>query len=651
MVDYTVSSELTLKDNVSEVLLKIGRALAKVNESVEKTQAGFDKLAGFGEMAASMEKLTAASRGLAESQAAIAKSAKESAAAMKTMAEAGMRARGGSGATAVAGARGAGRGHVNAMDVAIAGQIVGDAGMSMVEKAFMAEAQVQQLLNNLRMSNAIDASKAAEIRAKAEALTRAVPGTTIADNLHIIVDAFTAVGDIGEAMAGAEAMSRFNLVLKSLPGAHHGDAAFAAAQAVEVMQRLYDPKTHALDINAMNQQMAAMQQVALGTGGRVTPEMYLAFAKQARAGGMLANDQFLYRDLPATMIALGGSRAGTGEAATWRQFIQGRMTKNAFEELEKFGFIDRKATWSHGRVNDMEKHLAGAGQYIVNPVEWMRNVGFKLFKEHGVDPNDRKAMELAIGKFASTNVGLGFLSEIALGMAGINKEGGKIDNTTKDPMKALANDPMQKLREFQAAENEFMVTLGSALMGPAIDSLRGLTNVLHGMTDWSKDHPDAAKDIAAVGAGMAVLAKGASDLAMVIFIGSPLVRGITALGFAAEGALGPINLLLAAMLGIAKLGSNNETPENRQRLENLQKERRQNGPSPFGPTQDQGQSGIDDRTGLPFHKSMFQFGDLNIHLDGAVIYRNTMKRLMQDSQKPPSSTGSVDWRVSPVYPT
>lgn len=104
---------------------------------------------------------------------------------------------------------------------------------------------------------------------------------------------------------------------------------------------------------------------------------------------------------------------------------------------------------------------------------------------------------------------------------------------------------------------------------PAIESLKALTVALRGMTDLAKANPTAAKDIALAAAGMAVLAKVAGDLAMVVFVGAPLVRGFALLGgslgafapgAAAEGALaalaggggaGSLAGLAAAILGLA----------------------------------------------------------------------------------------------------
>jgi hypothetical protein len=130
---------------------------------------------------------------------------------------------------------------------------------------------------------------------------------------------------VPEALAASSGLARLGLVLRSLPGRGRGDPAFAAAQTVELLQRFYDPKTGHIDMREFTRNVEAETRVAVGIGGRVTPEQYRAYAKQSRVAGMSADDQFLYQDLPAVLIALGGSRAGTAHAAVYQQLLTGRM--------------------------------------------------------------------------------------------------------------------------------------------------------------------------------------------------------------------------------------------------------------------------------------------------------------------------------------
>ena len=384
------------------------------------------------------------------------------------------------------------------------------------------------------------------------------------------------MGDVKEALAGAPAFAQAAYVIKNLPGAHHGDESFAAAQAVEVMQRFYNKNTHQIDVNAFNQQMAAMVQVAAGTGGRVAGGAYLGFAKSSRVGGMAANDQFLYRDLPAMLVSMGGSRVGTGEAATFQQFITGRMTEKAASELKAAGLLDKSAVYKGGAVGDMQHKFHGFEMFGANPVEWVRNymlgAGGAL-QQNKVDPNNVLAVSKFLSDWSSRQTGLGFMAEMTLGMGGINKEGQKIAQSGNTMQVMQQYDPMQKMREFHAAENELMVTLGQNAIGPAMDALKGLTGVIRELSDIGKAHPNMAGDITLIVGGVSALATAAGNAAMVLFVGAPIVTGLRAFtvalspfatGGAAAGALAslPAGLstvgvalvaLAASVVGIPKI--------------------------------------------------------------------------------------------------
>jgi len=255
-------------------------------------------------------------------------------------------------------------------------------------------------------------------------------------------------------------------------------------------------------------------------------------------------------------IALGGSRAGTGEAATFQQFITGRMTEAASNQLKKAGLLDKTAKWKGGQVADMQHKFHGFAEYGANPVQWVRD--FLLgpdgaLAKNKIDPHDKLAVAKFLSDWSGRQTGLGFMAELTLGMQGIDKEGGKVGNTTTDPMKVLQqSDPMQKLREFHAAENELMVTFGQNAIGPALEALKALTNVIRDLSDWGKSHPNVAKDITLVVGGLAALATAAGNAAMAIFIGAPLVKGLAGLAEAASpfGAAGAAGVALAGLPGL-----------------------------------------------------------------------------------------------------
>lgn len=599
---FTIESRLNIKSNVPELLRGLIADFERLEKHVADSTRSISRLVGElrgiseaarglaslsktlgkvgrGEtgLAKELTRAQEAMRGMAEAQANMARSAQEMVTAYREIgAGAGGRGPGGPRVPPGAGPghrRGRGRPHLAGavMDAGIGGMIAGDVGGTWLTDALRASFEVDHLLAQFRQNTGVGDTDIAAIRKKAEDLTRMVPGSTIAENLHTILDAYTVTGHIGEALAAAPGLARLALVLKSLPGRASSDPAYAAAQTVELLQRYYNPKTGHIDMREFTRNVEAETRVAVGTGGRVTPEQYRAYAKQSRAAGMTADDQFLYEDLPAVLIALGGSRAGTAHAAIYQQMLTGKMTKQAMIELQKLGILDKSAHWQGGRVQDIEHHLPGFKLMAQDYVEWVREYGFKALKAHGIDPKDRQAVALALARIASRQTGLAGLAEVFLGIAGIDKEAAKIRATSGDPLKNIeAYDPLQKVREFAAATNEFQVTLGQFLTGPAIDSLKQLTAGLRELTDWAKDHPNIGHALADTAGGLVLLAKAIGAVGMSLLAIGPIIGlarlligggagagaaggGAAAAGGAAAGAgvLARFGAVLSSPLGVA----------------------------------------------------------------------------------------------------
>ncbi len=662
MEGFSVASKLTFTTNATQVVGDLIRSFERLNTIVGNTQGNLNRLAaelrtlnqggqGITRSVAALEKLSQVRLApeLVSGMDRVARSATEAAAAARNIG----RTPTASGAAAGASAAPRALGHHDLLNASMGASMAGDAGLGFFGGALKAEMEVREQLAMLRMNDKIGDPEIEKARAVAERITKLTPGTTVAGNLHTVVDAFTLMGDLNEALEGAPAFAQARYLMANMPGVHKGDTSFAAAQATELMQRqIVDGH---VNMEAFNKQMAAMTQVAYGTGGRVDGSAYLGFAKQSRVGGMVANDQYLNRDLPAMLIALGGSRAGTGDAAVWNQFVTGKMTGNAYEALQGAGIIDKTAVWENGQVKDMEKHLKNAGGFGANRVQWVRDTFFGadgVFAQNKVDPADKLAVSQFLSKWSSRATGLGFMSEMALGMPTIDKEAAKIGNTTTNPMEALRkNDPSQAVREFRAAENDLMVALGKEALGPALQMLRGLTDVVKQLGEVAKTNPNLAKDIVLVGGGLSILAKGAGEAALVIYLGAPVIAGIRALAAAttlfavgtpaglALVALGAgIAGLAAAFNSIPKIGS----PDAKSLLEELKARPRGGSPEAF--------KAPGERQSIIMQPPSQQPVQLqgSVTLDGRKVGEIVAKEIARSAQGPSTGTTGYDIRTGAV---
>lgn len=324
-------------------------------------------------------------------------------------------------------------------------------------------------------------------------------------------------------------------------------------------------------------------------------------------------------------------------------------------------------------------------------------------QQNKVDPNNVLAVSKFLSDWSSRQTGLGFMAEMTLGMGGINKESQKIGQSGNTMQVMQQSDPMQKMREFRAAENELMVTLGQNAIGPAMEALKGLTNVLREMSDIGTSHPNMAGDITLIVGGVSALATAAGNAAMVVFVGAPIVTGLRALagamspfaiGGSAAGAMAtlPAGLsgvgialvaLAGAVVGIPKIFEGIAGAlglHGGQDLHGGGKGSRSGitpdatGASPWGalgslfggpstpsPSTEGGpHTGGGRGSGTHFSPSSFYArpappqviqANLAVHLDGQVIARNTSYHQAREMSGPPTGMTGFDLRETPIYPS
>ena len=561
-LDGAIIGAQTKLGTLSSEIARLAGASKGIGATVRALE-GFNKIKLSPSILTDMEHVSSVARGLAEIQAQLARSAIETATAWREMARTTPRGPSftpGTNAVRTAKKR---EGGVDLLTAGIGAQVVGQEGTTFFGDALKQEMAVRHELAALRQNVNVGDPQIAEARAAGEQITRDNPGVLLKDAVKAITESFNITGDLKEAIAAAPAMARAGYFYENAPGEHRGDHAYASIQATELMQRHIDPATGKVSVDAINRELQEQMRVYAATRGRAGPDQYLAAIKQSRAAGIVGNDQFTHEDLPAIMAAMGGSRTGTGQGALFNQLITGRMTEAASNALKKSGLLDKDAHYEGGKVTDIETKLHGWRGVAENPVQWIRDqlLGPQgVLASNNISATDKIGISKFLADFASRQTGLGLLSEMTLGMPGIDKEAQKVREAPRDPLEVLRkNDPEQQVREYKAAQNEMMLSLGKEALGPAIEALKLLTTGIRDISGYLKAHPELGRDITLIGGGLAVMATGAGQLATVLFLGAPLVKGIGALASAVlpfgPGASAEVALATVAGVGVGSLAS------------------------------------------------------------------------------------------------
>jgi hypothetical protein len=555
---YKVGVDIAMTSNVTPALEKIAKQMADLDKIIKGTREGIKGIsadlaalgsasAAIGRLASELGRIGRGRSGLSGEMSNVVTATERAIAVTERLgsvmernarlaAETASVMNGGGGRRSAAG------GH-DLMLTGIAASMVGGGVNSFYATAVKSGMDLGHLKAIMGADDRVTKEQIARAGAQASAASGSVPGSTITGNMGLILDLKQVTGSMDDAIAAMPTFAKLVTTLEAIDrrSGGSGDAGFAAAKAVEILGRMTveDPNNrghHIIDPAELARNVALITQVAVGTNGRVDPAAYLTFAKQARVGGMALNDKALFRDLPALLMVQGGSRAGTGEAATYQQFINGTMTKQTAEMLKKYGLLDKDAKWSGGRVQDMAKHFKGAGEFAGNPVDWVRDVLIPTLEKMGITDPVKQAQ--AVSQFSGRQTTAGFLGEIARAIAAIDKESGNLAHTRMDSFEMLqANDPSQALRNFDAAWHNLLTTLGDTASGDAVAVLKALTNAIDEVAAWARKNPDVAEKLMATAAGLGAIASAVGVLATAVFLFGPALK-LLGIGGAAAGEAG-----------------------------------------------------------------------------------------------------------------
>ena len=571
---YAVGVKLELTSNVGGVLDKLIANVERFNEVLSSSQAALGKLtrelreiggtsgsiAGLERVGSAMRTAEEAGAGLTRTMRTNAEYASQTARSMEAAATAAGRAgraQGGSG------------GHGNRFsehNVMMAGMgagIVSGALADAIRHSMTPAIDVSRTRDVLAADMRLTPDQVDAALARARETTKLAPGSTQGENLASILDLKTVFGDIGEAQKLLPEFARMTTLFQALDkkGGGSGEQAYAAAKALEVMGGMVNETTDAaghtvrsIDPELGMKRLQEMQRVAVATNMRVMPSDYLGFAKQARVAGMTLTDEFTYEKLPALMQVLGGQRTGTALMSMAQVFEGGKLTDKSMGELIKLGLADpsglrkvgKKTVVNENAIYDLALMGHDPQKYLEASQKRMEAKGF-----HGTE-----TQITALMRASQRSTIAGIFADILKDMPAILKEQQNIRATRPDMAQHMAAvDPAAKVQQFEAALTNLATEMGGAGMKDAMAVLDKVTAGLNKLGDWAHAHPDLARVVVDVGAGLATVATGISLLSTAIIFARPALAllGVGGGGAAAGAAAAGLGPRVGRALGSAGL--------------------------------------------------------------------------------------------------
>lgn len=348
-------------------------------------------------------------------------------------------------------------------------------------------------------------------------------GTSMNDNLGLMLDATTAFADVHHAEMVMPAMAKMKFANKAMFGEEQGSE---NERKFMDMLKVIEARNGLSSKEEFTQQADMVQRVITATGGRVDSTQWLDFIKRGGIAAKGLSSEAMYYQLEPIVQIMGGASAGVATMSAYQNLYQGRTTKRAAQNLMKYDLIGDPSKVKHdktGQVSFLDPGaLKGSDLFRTNQFEWMEKVLLPALAAKGLTSQDQ--VNDAIGSIFSNRTASSLFSQMFMMRDQIHKNA-KLNAGAFgiDELDARARDSLSgKELEAQARFHDAMQEAGRALLPAYISLLNTAGSALQRITQFAQENPVLASYI-----GKAVLWVGL------------LAAGFGALSLGAAALLGP----------------------------------------------------------------------------------------------------------------
>lgn len=380
-------------------------------------------------------------------------------------------------------------------------------------------------------------------------------GTSMNDNLGLMLDATTAFADVHHAEMVMPTLAKMKFANKAMFGAEKGED---NERKFLDMLKVIELRGGLSNEQSFKGQADMVQRVITATGGRVGPEEWLNFIKTGGVAAKGLNDSAMYYQLEALVSEMGGNRVGTATMSAYQNLYQGRTTKRAAKNIEALGLIGDPSKVKHDKAGQMSfldpGALKGSELFRSNQFEWMEQVLLPAMAAKGI--TDKEQILDSIGSIFSNRTASNLFSQMYLqrdqihknarlnaGADGIQQLDGKARNI-------VSGQEVETMARFHDA----MLQAGKAILPTYLGLLNAATSALQGITRFAAENPELASYIgkAVLWVGLLAAGFGALSLGAAALLGPfAIVRyGLGLFGIKAA-VLSPVLTLVTRTLGFA----------------------------------------------------------------------------------------------------
>jgi hypothetical protein len=230
---------------------------------------------------------------------------------------------------------------------------------------------------------------------------------------------------------------------------------------------------------------------------KVGPEQWFQFVSKARAEGMRADDDWIYKVGPELITEFGAPGAGTALSSLYQGIVSCKLTKSALGEMDQSGaFKDDEGKVVRDKNGNVVRVHPGAmgvtgDTFTANPGEGIQHlidlVDAKLTKDNGGKALDDAGRKKGEEDWLTNVFGNRNAAQMAMTLAeqkarlgrGAQAADNAADNATA-AANVRAGDPNFAMAQFSAALSNLAATMGTIAMPAIVASMQQLGTAAEG---------------------------------------------------------------------------------------------------------------------------------------------------------------------------
>jgi hypothetical protein len=320
-------------------------------------------------------------------------------------------------------------------------------------------------------------------------------GTSARDNMAIVGDAMAVFKDLNDAKMAAPWMAKMKFANEAIYASGGGDRDKKLMDMMKVAEfrgGTKSPEEFARQVNFA-------QQAVSGSRNRVDPSAMLQALKTGGVGLSQRSNEAFYLGAEPLIQEFGGKRYGTAAMSIYQNLVQSRGTITAQQELFRLGLLDPSKV-QFNQLGMLKKALPGSfkGSGTLEKdgeLALLEKVLLPAFAAKGITGDEDVIREL--GMILGNRTGSSLMSRIYQQRVKLhmqtdaNYHAENVDQAAARAAKTLAGKEL----DLHAKYRDVLKELGNTILPTAIKAVEGLTSVLKGVINFSREFPTLTKGL------------------------------------------------------------------------------------------------------------------------------------------------------------